>query len=190
MITFPFPQDFYVTVDPPNKKDLLKVCDNGKLNKNQVFSWKGWCAVKCERLVVDEILPVLGPSIDEFMKRVSLGLHTSFKNDLYIDDVWRNTYTKGCSQEVHDHLLCDISGVIFLDDYRQGSSEFYFFNRNYPDLSTGWRKIIGINSNHNPQITAKRGQIIFFPSHMLHGVTPHNNSKPRKTVSFNINIVP
>lgn len=190
MITFAFPQDFYITVDPPNKNDLLNVCENGKLNKNQVFSWKEWCTVKCERLVVDEIMPVLGPSLDELVKTVSLGFKISIENKMYLDEVWRNTYTKGCSQEVHHHLPYDISGVIFLDDYQKGSSEFYFFNRNYPDLTDGWRNLIGRNSNHNPQITAKRGQTIFFPSHMLHGVTPHNNLKPRKTVSFNIKIVP
>ena len=190
MITFPFPQDFYMTIDPLNKEDLVNVCQNGKLDKNQSFSWKKGCIVKSERLVPKEIMPVLGPSLDAFTKEISLSFRTSIEGNLYIDEVWRNTYTKGSFQEVHDHLPYDISGVIFLDDYQKGSAEFYFFNRNYPQLTEGWRGIIGRTSNNSPQINAKRGQVIFFPSHMLHGVTPQNNSKPRKTVSFNIKIVP
>ena len=37
-------------------------------------------------------------------------------------------------------------------------------------------------------IEPERGDILFFPSHMLHGVTPHKSDTPRITVSGNIKL--
>ena len=37
-------------------------------------------------------------------------------------------------------------------------------------------------------IEGKRGDILFFPSHMLHGVSPHKSDNPRITISGNISI--
>ena len=37
-------------------------------------------------------------------------------------------------------------------------------------------------------IEAEKGDIVFFPSHMIHGVSPHKSDNPRITVSGNITI--
>ena len=37
-------------------------------------------------------------------------------------------------------------------------------------------------------IEADKGDIVFFPSHMIHGVSPHKSDNPRITVSGNITI--
>ena len=34
----------------------------------------------------------------------------------------------------------------------------------------------------------KKGDIMFFSSHIFHGVSPHHNDEVRKTLSFNINL--
>ena len=40
----------------------------------------------------------------------------------------------------------------------------------------------------NFQIEPDKGDILFFPSHMLHGVSPHKSDTPRVTISGNITI--
>ena len=37
-------------------------------------------------------------------------------------------------------------------------------------------------------IEPDKGDIVFFPSHMIHGVSPHKSDNPRITVSGNITI--
>ena len=38
-------------------------------------------------------------------------------------------------------------------------------------------------------IIPKAGDIIFFPSYMLHGVTPHRMEEPRTTIAFNLRFI-
>ena len=40
----------------------------------------------------------------------------------------------------------------------------------------------------NSTIEEKKGDILFFPSHMIHGVTPHQSDIPRITISGNISL--
>ena len=46
--------------------------------------------------------------------------------------------------------------------------------------------MVNYSDNYTPEL--KTGDFIVFPSHILHGVTPHNSDSVRKTLSFNINI--
>ena len=43
------------------------------------------------------------------------------------------------------------------------------------------------NTNHH-QPTVNKGDIIFFSSHLLHGVTCHENDEIRKTLSVNFKL--
>jgi len=73
----------------------------------------------------------------------------------------------------------------------EGYSQFYFLDR-HVDLSTTWRYVLSnTEQSHIPKIEA--GDIIFFPGHMLHGVSPHKHDNVRKTLSCNFwikNIAP
>ena len=60
-------------------------------------------------------------------------------------------------------------------------------------MNIGWKKLLK-NSTFssidmlNYSVAPKAGDVLLFPSYMLHGVTPHNSKKPRRTVSFNIHL--
>ena len=38
-------------------------------------------------------------------------------------------------------------------------------------------------------VNIQKGEVIFFPGHVLHGVTPNLSDVDRKTIAVNVNIV-
>ena len=186
MITEIFPSTFYSCFSIPNKEEVFIAIQNAKEDEEKV-TWNRLCKVAACNLYVSEIVPFLKPSIEVFVEEFG-----SLKRNVEVLSIWKSTYTKGSFQEVHDHLTeeeSQISSVIFLDDYVSGAAQFYFFNGNLVS------KYLGKLMKH-PQldstvelITPKRGDIIFFPSYMLHGVSSHGLNKPRTTVSFNMKMI-
>ena len=124
---------------------------------------------------------VLGPSIESFFSELP---SPPFK--IQMDDIWRTSYKRGGFQEIHDHLPSDLSGVIFLDDIEDDFGQFYFHHRHHSEWSAEWRSLFFPESRLH--LKGKRGQVLFFPSHMLHGVTIHRSDKLRRTVAFNIKL--
>jgi len=64
----------------------------------------------------------------------------------------------------------------------EGYSQFYFLDR-HVDLSSVWKRVLPLEQTHIPKIEA--GDILFFPGHMLHGVSSHKHDNIRKTLSCN-----
>lgn len=180
MIHNTFLSHFHTFIDPPNKEDLLYAIEKGELDENQEFTWNNDCAVTLHRLSLNR--KIFFPSIQLLFKEIS----TAEPCNLSIDDVWRNTYHKGSFQEIHDHLPNDLSGVLFLDDHEDDFARLYFHNRHDSEWSHELSELLDLNNRF--YIKGNRGQILFFPSHMMHGVSIHKSDKPRRTVSFNISI--
>ncbi len=180
-----FPSYFCSLITPPNKDEMLKGIKNAKIDKKQEISWNKICRVKVDVLHPDEIIALLSPSLSMFFREWGFG-----ERKIELLNVWKNTYKKGMYQEVHDHLPHDISGCIFFEDYNKDSGKFYFQNRHSSDIGYRWKKVF--DDMNQPLISAepryKKGDIIFFPSHMLHGVTTVL-TRERITVSFNINFI-
>ena len=74
-----------------------------------------------------------------------------------------------------------------MDDYKENDAKFYFLNERSRVTSEAWT---GLSDTMGDSISIEpeRGDILFFPSHMLHGVTPHKSDTPRITVSGNIKL--
>ena len=131
------------------------------------------------------------PSIQIFYNQLELKSRLEIELTL----AWKNTYTKGCYQEIHDHLHtdenADISGCIFLDDFHLDASHFFLYNRHCSEISASWGKIMEEMELpfKSHVIIPKAGDIIFFPSYMLHGVTPHRMEEPRTTIAFNLRFI-
>jgi len=185
-----FPSQFYSLISPPNKEDILSALKSAKVDKEKTKSllWnKHLFNVKVESLYPDDFVKFLMPSLQLYFKELGVDVVS-----VSLIEIWKNTYTKGGCQEVHDHLgpsgIVDISGCIFLDDYHPEYAKFFFHNRHSCEISPAWKKLFDKNktsfNNHIP--TYKKGDIMFFPANMLHGVYPHKSEKTRQTVSFNI----
>ena len=98
---------------------------------------------------------------------------------------WLNLYERDFYQEIHCHKGYDISSIFFVNDGGD-FSEVLFYDRNATNFSDNFEDLISFESTVN--ISYKKGDIIFFPSHTLHGVTSHQSDDIRKTLSVNFKI--
>ena len=119
-------------------------------------------------------------SIDFIKDIINNKLNAKFNFTIY--NPWINLYKFGQHQEVHDHCGSDLSSVFFMND----GDEFFFYDRNSTNLTNPIKKFIGYKNVYG--IEAKAGDIMFFPSHMLHGVSPIKNDATRITMSVNFDI--
>ena len=190
MITHLFSSQFYSLITPPNKDELLEGIKRAKINNKERanIEWNKNCGVEVDPLYVDEMFPLISPSLEVFFRE--LGIR---EKRIALKHIWKNTYKKGTYQEIHEHLgkgldINDVSGSIFLQDCNKNSGSFYFFNRHTPEITGSWREILDEYKwpTSTSPVRYKAGDIRFFPSYLLHGVTPVRGGERRITVSFNM----
>ena len=192
-----FPLHFYSLFPAPNKEEIFETLKNIKVNREATdkIRWNSQCKVEVEVLDKKVVENLLRPSLDKFFSM----MESSIDINLVVKflSAWRNTYRKGGFQELHDHVDgegledCHLSGCIFLDDFHPDASHFFLYNRHCSEISASWGKIMA--EMHLPfkshVIIPKAGDVIFFPSYMLHGVTPHRMEEPRTTIAFNLRFI-
>ena len=190
MLHTPWPQSFYSRILAPNRKELVSFIkdENAVLHPDQEFIWGNDCLMeKKERLGdYNKILELLSPSLRLFWNEIKLGtgLDVTGKLDFQVNEAWRNYYTKGNFQEVHDHPGCQLVCVIFGNEWETDFSRFFIMNRHGSEVDVFWKTIIPVD-----QIWMKprEGDVVFIPPWMLHGVSPHISDKTRITASVNLN---
>ena len=183
MIEIPFYNDFYSTVRPENKNEIIEHCMNSSLELPRMdFQWGDACLSDKVSLKLTGFTELLQPYIIEVLSEV-----VSVNYTFTIDEVWKNTYHRYYHQEQHDHQGYELSFVIFLTDYHKDDARFYFVNERTRLTAELWGDVSGLMPDSLP-VEGKKGDIVFFPSHMLHGVSPHKSDNPRITVSGNITI--
>ena len=183
MPTIPFKNDFYSYIIPSNRDELINHCVNAKKLEGNL-SWGDNCLIEKENINQEGFCEILQPILQQFLLEIT---NTPFK--YRIDELWRNTYRQGYHQEIHHHSPADISFVIFLNDYVENDAKFYFYNERSRVTSIIWKKLCQSNQfymNEFWNMTPEKGSIILFPSHMLHGVSPHKSVHTRTTLSGNI----
>ena len=182
MIKSIFPHNFYTEIIPENKEELVYELENAELDEHQNFGWDDGCSVKLERLSIEKkYAKIFKPSLDIFFNELNI---KPDQLNIFLHELWRNTYKQGCFQEIHDHTPLHLSGVVFLTDEQEGDGRFFFYNRHNSELPKEWRDIKVFPDRL--YINAERGKILLFPSYVLHGVTIHKTDNPRVTVAFNI----
>jgi len=176
-----FPSNFYLQFRAPNAKKLIDTINSyeDKLIDNSRFKWGDACSSDKIPLKLEDFLPLLKPSIDLFAKKLEVTFNYTLCNP------WINLYKKGDFQEIHDHVSQDFACVFFAND-GENFAQFYFADRNSTALTRGAKVLLKYKYHHFLRFNV--GDIIFFPSHLLHGVTPHRSDIIRKTLSFNFDI--
>lgn len=119
-------------------------------------------------VVVTEIYPALDKMFDEIDTLIKPKTST-------VTNIWYNKYDKGQNQEVHSHFGSDISGIYLLDLNEENTTAFYSFGASTTNTA---KEIYKANK-------LQEGDIVLFPSHLLHYVLP--SVKQRTTIAFNIN---
>jgi uncharacterized protein (TIGR02466 family) len=107
-------------------------------------------------------------------------------------DAWLNRYTKGNFQEVHNH--CGegnfFSAVYFLETPKN-TGEFLFFDDSTDFYATmNFHKIFKHQFGSSFKVNVKEGDILIFPSHILHQVTQNSSNQIRATIAMNFTLAP
>ena len=184
MIEIPFWNDFYSLIKPENKNEIIEHCLNAIELPKEDFDWGDECLSEKVYLKLTGFTEILKPYVIEVLSElVDEGMAYGFS----VDEVWKNTYHRYYHQEQHDHQGYELSFVIFLTDYHKDDARFYFVNERTRLTAELWGDVSGLMPDSLP-IKGEKGDIVFFNSHMLHGVSPHKSDNPRVTVSGNITI--
>ena len=184
MIEIPFWNDFYSIVKPENKNEIIEHCLNAIELPKQDFDWGDECLSEKVYLKLTGFTELLKPYIIEILSEL---VDDDIPYGFSVDEVWKNTYHRYYHQEQHDHHGYELSFVIFLTDYHKDDARFYFVNERTRLTAELWGDVSGLMPDSLP-IKGEKGDIVFFNSHMLHGVSPHKSDNPRVTVSGNITI--
>jgi hypothetical protein len=177
-----FQSNFYVKFKAPNSQDLINYIESidQSLINNQMFDWGTLSSSDKIALKSQELMEFISPNINELHER----LKNKFSYILY--DPWLNLYKRKDFQEIHAHHPRHLSSVFFAND-GEGFSKFYFSDRHSNDTHPKLDKLIGYKAIN--VVEYEKGDILFFPSHILHGLSSHNSDVIRKTLSFNFDIL-
>ena len=182
MIEIPFCNDFYSIVNPENKNEIIEHCLNAVELPEQEFEWGEHCLSQKVHLKLTGFSDLLKDSIIESVAEI-IDVRYAYS----LNEVWKNTYHRYYHQESHSHPNSELSFVIFMNDYSENDAKFYFLNERNRVTSTTWLSL-SEGMEDSIYVEPKKGDILFFPSHMIHGVTPHQSDIPRITISGNISL--
>ena len=172
---------FYAHFRAPNADELHEYIETFKGVPGE-FTWEEECIVEttyCSRSKdYDEISKLLAPSVKQFQS----DLGVNFEYDVV--DVWINKYQKNGFQEIHNHYTFHVDfSSVFIHNTGPDFGKFFLYNNQYPMISPNWRHMFNFPERWYPEV--KPGDIIFFPSIMLHGAKIHKSDEVRKTLSAN-----
>jgi hypothetical protein len=182
-----FPGDFVYWSSVKNhtliKESLLPLIYNN-LNATDNDQQGNWlCNVNTEffkpdvskylSLVIDEIYPALD---NMFMELKNLSDNFKTPKISTVTTIWYNHYETNNNQEVHSHSITtsNFSGIYILNLNEENKTVFYSYNTSIVNM--------GICSKQLKE--AKEGDIIIFPSNLLHYLLPCE--KTRDSIAFNI----
>ena len=121
------------------------------------------------RNYINDFLTIFSDELQEFGQELNL-------NSLKIEDIWTVQYDKGDYHVVHNHGAGNLSAVLYLDYDEKEHSGTYFV----PGQD---------NFNNRTEITSptvQEGDIVIFPSNVLHFTVPNTSDKVRRVISFDI----
>lgn len=175
-----FKSNFYTVYRAPNADELINKINTYTDDSidNAHFTWGSKSRSDKIPLKWEDYMELLLPSIKLFGEEFKVDI------EFQLFDPWINFYKRGDHQEVHGHHS-HISAV-FLGNDGEDFSKFYFIDSNWSQSSNPLEMIL--TRAYTYDINLKAGDVMFFPSYMLHGVSPHKSDIVRKSLSFNFDI--
>jgi uncharacterized protein (TIGR02466 family) len=130
---------------------------------------------------------------DNLYKVFNKTINNLYQNKLEIINHWININGPKSFNVLHDHPMCDLSGVFYIS-VPEDSGYIYFQN---PHCFTGHAEITSYTMEASKQtqqhmekfIKPIEGLLLIFPAYLKHGVLPNQSDKDRISVSFNIRII-
>ena len=147
---------------------------------NDNFDWGNNCDMDRTPVRNSNILPLISDNFKAFADEVG----AKVKAKLW--EPWLNTYKKAQYQDVHDHAEHYFAAIIFMNE-GVDFAKLYFMDTQKSFSPPFIQNVFQMDDVWYPHVG--KGDIIIFPGHMLHGVSPHKNDEIRKTLSLNIDVI-
>ena len=174
-------------------KNLIKDCLSIKQkDKGRKFSNKGANSYQSNDIYFD--LKDQKLELCSLMRIVDNLVQTIYKNiwegQIILDNSWININGKDSFNALHSHPQCVLSGCIYIKTpFRSGcfnaqrnfNETFIYDNYGTPKKESPESFI----TDNEIQITPKEGDILVFPSHVIHRVKPNENNEERISIAFN-----
>ena len=176
-----FNSNFFYKYQAVNAEEFIKeveLCSTRRID-NSKFQWGGHSDSDKVPLQLQDFEYLMKPNVDILFDEMGVDVTPKYC------DPWINMYTRGQYQEIHDHHGTDFASVFFAND-GVDFAKFYFHDRHSINLSPRIRSLLNPTDRH--ELNIKAGDIIFFPSHILHGVSPHKSDVVRKTFAVNFDL--
>jgi hypothetical protein len=153
------------------KKKLLELMDNCNLGTDPIILTSFFNESTNQN---DLIQSIFEEELDHMKK--SFGF-----NDCLIKHSWFQEQTKNMFHPIHEHCEVNVmmSSVCYIDYDPSTHTATQFISPFMDSLSSSYLYF-------TPEVT--EGTIIFFPSNVLHQTLPSTSDKPRKIVSFNLEL--
>jgi hypothetical protein len=97
-----------------------------------------------------------------------------------LHEFWFQNYEKNMHHNVHNHGALGFSGICFIEYDKNHHAPTTFISPFINSISGEYAKYI---------INVEEGDIVFFPSNILHYVLPNLSTVPRLISSFNLEII-
>ena len=110
------------------------------------------------------------------------------KTKILISALWINKNYKDSYNTPHVHPKSNFSGVYFIDASEQEGNLIFLRNDKSVSLTNNSAFLEGSDFNNYYEIQPIKNLFVLFPSHLDHMVAPHNDNKPRVSVSFNFEL--
>ena len=135
---------------------------NVKGYQSPCFNWESFhpSGITCIKSIVDDILK------DNIYK------------DFKVEGWWYNINPKGAFNKPHTHPYSDLALILYLTDSHECLSIMNPFTHLRPKLGIVQNKVID----------GRKGDIIIFPSDIIHFVTPHEEETDRVSISMNLQL--
>ena len=118
-------------------------------------------------------------SFSDIMKSEFELLGTHFKGKtISIRDIWTVRYEKGDYQNTHNHGSLGLSGIIYLD-FPDGSPTTHYIQP--------WNDMVS-DMTITASLPVKEGDMVITPQHLLHYTEPHKLDKPKRVISWDMDI--
>ena len=170
------------------KKELIYYHNNLKLNtKGKNYSNSTW---QSQDIFSENI--VFKPIIEIITQNVAILKEELFKkNNFDLTSIWFNSHEMGSYNRMHSHGLCGLSGVYYLN-CPDGSGKIVFernpFEKNIIDFSWNLCDPNFEARKTSFEVIPKEGDLLFFPSWLLHWVDRSTVLEDRISIAFNISL--
>jgi uncharacterized protein (TIGR02466 family) len=128
-----------------------------------------------------EIAAYIKDAIDQY---VNIILCPEHKVEFYITQSWLNYTEPGDMHQRHAHPNSILSGVFYFKA-EEGKDKIHFFNDYYRQIVIPSKKWNQFN-NLSWWSPVKTGDLVMFPSSLVHMVEPTESSETRISLAFNV----